>query len=80
MPLLYAVECATSACNGKNKLIFTVIFNLGALIFLFYCNKYYNALYALFTGKLPLLFFFIADMLPLLFLLLPKDNPKLSTL
>lgn len=72
MPLQYTVDFTCRAIGTRRRVLFSAILNLIFLFFVFYFNKYYNGIYRLISGKLPLLFWFIADMVPLLFLFLPK--------
>ena len=76
MPLQYAVDFTCRALHSKRRALYAGILNFALLLFTFYCNKYYNTLFALFSGKLPFVFWFIADMLPLFLLFLPNEKEK----
>ena len=74
MPLLYTVDFTCRILGTERRVLLATILNVALLIFVFYCNKYYNFFYALVAGKLPIVFWFIADMVPLLVLFLPKNK------
>lgn len=76
MPLLYATHFTCRAFHTEKSIWISAILNIALLLFLLFCNKYYNTLYRLISGKLPLLFYFIADMLPLFLLFLPNSAGK----
>lgn len=76
MPLLYTIDFTCRAVGTRRRALFSALLNLALLGFVFYFNKYYNALYGLISGKLPLVFWLIADMVPLFFLFLPKSRAK----
>ena len=71
---LYTVDFTCRIVGTKRRVFFSAILNIGLFFFVFYCNKYYNFFYALIAGKLPIVFWFIADMVPLLLLFLPKST------
>ena len=72
IPLFYAVEFSAQAFTKNNKLILSAIVNFGAFLFVLFCNKYYDKVYAFFGNALPALF--IAFSLSTLFLLLLKQK------
>jgi hypothetical protein len=74
MPLQYTTQLIRDGFQVKNGILISAILNIGALIFLLFANRHYNAIYALISEKLPVVFWFIADMLPLFFLFLPKKE------
>ena len=74
MPLHFTVDFTCRIVGTQRRVLFSAILNLLLLAFTFYFNKYYNGFYSVITGKLPLIFWFIADMLPLFLLFLPKTS------
>jgi hypothetical protein len=72
MPLQFATDFFCRSCGLKEKLLPSAVLNLALLLFTFYANRHYNAIYALFSSRLVFIFWIIADILPLflLFLLL----------
>ena len=76
MPLLYTIDFTCRAVGTRRRTLFSALLNLALLGFVFYFNKYYNAFYSLISGKLPLVFWLIADVVPLFFLFLPKSREK----
>lgn len=72
MPLQFATDFVCKVCHTRKKVLVATLLNLALLLLLLYANKFYNAVYALISGKLPFIFWLIADMLPLFFIFLPK--------
>ena len=72
MPLHFTVDFTCRVIGTQRRTLFSAILNALLLAFTFYFNKHYNLFYSVITGKLPLVFWLIADMLPLFFLFLPK--------
>ncbi len=73
-PLFYAVDLTATAFAKNNKLILSATVNFGAFLFVLFCNKYYDSVYAFFGNALPPLFIAFS-LLPLLLLLLKQPNP-----
>lgn len=76
MPLLFATEFTCQAFHIKQKTLLAALFNFALFLFALFCNKYYNAFYAVISGKLPFVFWLVADVAPLLLLLLPKTEKE----
>ena len=76
MPLQYTTQLLCNGFRIKSSVLVSTILNLGALIFLLFANRHYNALYAFISGNLSFVFLLIADLVPLFFLFLPKDKAK----
>ena len=76
MPLQYTTQLICHTFQVKKSVLVSAIINVGALVFLLFANRHYNAIYSLIGGKLSIAFWFIADMLPLFFLFLPKKERK----
>ena len=72
MPLQFTTDFICKVCHTRKKVLVATLLNLALLLLLLYANKFYNAVYALISGKLPFVFWLIADMLPLFFIFLPK--------
>ena len=70
MPILYTTHFTCQILHTNKRMWVSAILNIGLLIFLLFCNKYYNSIYRLISSKLSFIFYFIADMVPLFFLLL----------
>lgn len=76
MYLQFATDFTCHALHIKQKAIFSAVLNFFLFLFVLFCNKYYNGIYAVISGNLPVVFLFIADMVPLFFLLIPKNSKK----
>ena len=74
MPLQYTTQFICHGFQVKSGVLMSAIINIGAFIFLLFANRQYNVFYNLISGKLSIVFWLIADMLPLLFLLLGKNK------
>ena len=79
LPLQYATDLTCNTLHIKQKAVFSAILNFLLFLFVLFCNKYYNTFYSLISRKIPFVFWFIADMLPLFLLLLPKKSNRRST-
>ena len=73
-PLLYSTEFISIVIGEKKKFFIAVILNIALLIFVFFCNKYYDSIYTLFSNRFAFIFWIIADILPLFLLFLPAYN------
>ena len=69
-PLQYAVHFLSKTAHTKRKTLFAAAVVVAAFLFTLFCNKYYNAVYALFCERLYPLFWVLAILAPLAFLLL----------
>jgi len=76
MPLQYTTDFTCKLLKIERKSIVSAVLNFILLLFLLYTNKFYNSVYALISGRLPIVFWVLADALPLLFLLLPATDKK----
>ncbi|MBO5412311.1 MAG: GerAB/ArcD/ProY family transporter [Clostridia bacterium] len=74
LPAQYATHLFSRACSFERKAILSAILNFGLFLFVFFCNKYYNAFYRVIGGKLLWIFWLFADIFPLLLLLLPNGK------
>ncbi len=69
-PLLYTVDFTARLFGTERKTLFSGIVSLALFLFVLFANRHYNALYALISGNLAPVFWVLADLLPLLLLLL----------
>ena len=76
MPLQYTTQLICHGFHIKSGVLISAILNAGALVFLLFANRRYNALYAFISGKLPFIFWLIADMVPLFLVFLPKNRKR----
>ena len=76
MPLQFTTEFTCQALHIQQKAMFAGVFNFLLFLFVFFCNKYYNAFYALISGNLPFVFWIIADAIPLFLLLMPTPKKE----
>ena len=74
MPLQYTTQFTCQGFGIKSPTLVAAVLNLGLLVFLLFYNKYYNTIYSIVSGKLSVVFWLVADLLPLFFLLLPKND------
>ena len=73
--LQYATSFFCRGIGTQKKLIPSAVLNFGLFLFVLFFNRRYNALYALISGKLFWIFWLVAAMLPLFFLL-PKNQKE----
>ncbi len=76
LPILYAVDFTSKSFGWNKKMLVSAFFALALFFFVLFANRFYNAFYSFISGKLFLVFLFIADMVPLFCLLLPKNEKK----
>ena len=76
MPLQYTTQLLCTHFRVNSGVLVSALINVAALVFLLFANRHYNTIYALISGKLSFVFWIIADMVPLFFLLLPKNTQK----
>jgi hypothetical protein len=79
LPLQCAVTLIAKMGNFEQKTIISLILNGGLLAFAFFCNKYYNAFYELFSETLWWVFPIFSLILPLLSLLLLIGEKRTAT-
>lgn len=72
-PLQYTVSLTARSLGTQKKVLLSVLVNFAAFLFVLYCNKYYDALYAFFCKYLfPA--FWIFSILPLALLFFKKEK------
>lgn len=74
LPIHYATGCIANTLHVRRRTWISAILNFALFLFALFCNRFYNAFYAVIARKLAPVFWFIADMLPLLLLFLPKNG------
>lgn len=60
MPLQFTTDLACRAFGIQQKTPFSALLNGALLVFLLFCNKYYNTVYTLISGKLSFVFWIAA--------------------
>lgn len=76
LPIAYASELSATLFRTEKKTVFSFVLNVGAFLFVLFCNRHYDALYTAFTGPLVPIFVVISYLLPCFCLLLPKSTDK----
>lgn len=76
LPLQYSTLLITETLHVRKKTIVSAILNVLLFLFALFFNRRYNLFYHFISRETFLIFFLIADMLPLFLLLLPKNNKK----
>lgn len=76
IPLLYSVDFTARLFSDKRKTVISAIFNLGAFVFVLFCNQYYNTFYRIICSKLFFIFWIFSLAPLLLFLFKRKKSNK----
>lgn len=76
LPLQYTTELTARICNTKRKTLIAAILNIALLFVILFFNRFYDTFYNLISGKLPLVFWLVADTVPLFLLFLPTEKNK----
>ena len=76
LPLQHFTELTARILNTKRKALISALLNLALLFAVLFLNRFYNLFHSLIERKLSLVFWLVADLLPLFFLLLPKKPQK----
>ncbi len=76
LPLLYATDLTARVFQTERKTWISAFFNLSLFFLLLFANRYYDSFYRIISGSLPPIFWFVAYLLPLFCLFLPKNNIK----
>ena len=76
LPLTYVTDFSCRLLGTQRKALFSAFLNLGLLFFMLYGNRHYNAIYAFISRKSPIIFWLIADMVPLFLIFLPNISKK----
>ncbi len=74
LPIHYATGCIANTLRVHRRTWISAILNFALFLFALFCNRFYNAFYAVIADNLAPVFWFIADMAPLLLLFLPKNG------
>jgi len=75
LPILYTIEFFSTGLDTDKRVLPSAILNVALLIFVFYFNQRYNALYRIFENAYPV-FWIFSVLLPALSLLLLLKKPK----
>ena len=76
LPLQYSTLLLGKSLNLSKKTILSAILNVLLFLFALFFNRRYNLFYHFISRETFLIFFLIADMLPLFLLFLPKNSGK----
>lgn len=79
MPLQFTTNLFCQAIGSKRTVLVSALLNGGLLVFLLFCNKFYNTVYTIISGKLSFVFWVSAGIFTLLFSLLPAFEKKEKT-
>ncbi len=79
LPLQYTTDFCIRLFPNIKRIYISLALNLGLFAFVLYCNRYYDFFYTLISGKLPFIFWLIADLLPLFLIFLPKEKSESTT-
>lgn len=74
LPIHYTTGCIANTLHVHRRTWISAILNFSLFLFALFCNRFYNAFYSVIAGRLAPIFWFVADMLPLLLLFLPKNG------
>lgn len=74
LPLQYTVDLTCRMVGTERRTLFSALLCGGLLIFVLYGNRHYDFFHRLICGNLAWIFWFIADMVPLLLLFLPNER------
>lgn len=76
MPLQFITDLSARAVGFQQKALFSALLNGGLLLLLLFCNKFYNTVYTLFSGKLSFVYWVSTLIFTLFFILLPAFSKK----
>ena len=77
LPIQYSVDFFSRSIKKENfRVWISFVLNLGLFLFLLFGNKYYNTVYLWIGSYLPVIFFVIADLVPLFLIFLPKYSTQ----
>lgn len=74
LPVHYATGCIAKLFGVQRRTWISALLNVALFVFALFCNRLYNQFYHAISNRLAPVFWFIADMLPLLLLFLPKNG------
>ena len=74
LPIHYATGCVAKTLRIKRRTWISALLNFALFLFALFCNRFYNDFYAIISRRLSPVFWFVADMLPLLLLFLPVNG------
>ncbi len=76
MPLQYTVDFACRIAGTRKRTLFSAILNVLLFLFALNFNRFYDGFYEVIGGKLPVVFWLVADLVPLFLVFLPKMKEK----
>ena len=74
-PLQYSVNLLSHTLGADKKIIFSAILNFAAFLFVLFCNRFYDRIYGVISGRLAPVFW-VFWLLPLLSFFLPNGNSR----
>ena len=74
LPVHYATGCIAKSLRVTRRTWISAFINFALFLFALFGNRLYDAYYAVISTRLAPVFWFVADMLPLLLLFLPKNG------
>ncbi|MBQ8658177.1 MAG: GerAB/ArcD/ProY family transporter [Clostridia bacterium] len=77
LPVLYTVEFFSAGINSDKRVLPSAVLNLALLVFVFYFNQRYNAVYKIFENAYPV-FWAFSVVIPILSLFLLLKKPKMK--
>ncbi len=80
LPLQYSTELFSRCIKKPHYRVWVSFFlNFALFLFLLFANKYYDNIYRFISAKTPFIFWFIADMVPLFLIFLPKRKETITS-
>ncbi|MBE7085142.1 MAG: hypothetical protein E7368_03710 [Clostridiales bacterium] len=76
IPLRNAVGCIAKTCNLQGRTLLSFLINLSAFLFVLFCNKYYDSIYAFYGNYAYPVFWVFSVLLPLALLFLRGDSTE----
>ncbi len=76
IPLLYSVDLTARLFSTSRKTLLSAAVSLSLFFVVLFFNRFYNLLYGLISGRLYPIFWIMGSLLPLLLLLLPKEERR----
>lgn len=74
LPLQYATDLTARLLHTERKTLLSAVLNFSLLLAVLFTSRFYDTFYRWISGKLPFVFWIFAVILPLLLLLLPKQE------
>ena len=74
LPLQYTVDLTCRTVGTERRTLFSALLCGALFVFVLYANRHYDFFHTLIRGHLGWIFWFVADMVPLFLLFLPKER------